>query len=88
MEGIFITYPKTEVWFGPQTDTTLLFSPCLGFSGGCYGKVNCRDIHGCVIQLRYYNEQVKFKVYWKPSLLPSWTLDVLTSFAFLFAAFS
>ena len=49
MEGIFITYPKTEVWFGPKTDTTLLFSPCLGFSGGCYGKVNCPDVHGCVI---------------------------------------
>lgn len=88
MEGIFITYPKTEVWFGPKTDTTLLFSPCLGFSRGCYGEVSCRDVHGCVIQPTRYNEQVRFKVCWKSSLLPSWTLAVLTSFVFLFAAFS
>ena len=26
------SYPRTRVWFGPGTDTVLLFSPCIGFS--------------------------------------------------------
>ena len=35
--GIFMSYLRTGVWFGPEA--TLLFSPCMGFSG-CHG--NCQ----------------------------------------------
>ena len=38
--GIFMSYASTGVWFGPKTEATLLFSPCVGFSSGCHG--NCQ----------------------------------------------
>ena len=28
--GIFMTYLRTRVWFGPETEETLIFSPCVG----------------------------------------------------------
>ena len=28
--GIFTTYLRTRVWFGPETEATLIFSPCVG----------------------------------------------------------
>ena len=42
-----MTYPRTEVWFGPISDATLLFIPHVGFSRCSHGS-----FHGtgwCVI---------------------------------------
>ena len=48
--GIFMTYPRTGLWFGPGTDAALLFGPCMGFSGCCHG--NCQlSLHRRVCHL-------------------------------------
>ena len=47
--GIFMSYLRTRVWFGPGTDATLLSSPCMGLSGLCMAIVNCHGACGCVI---------------------------------------
>ena len=36
--GIFMTYLRTRMWFGPETEATLTFSPCVGC---CHDIVNC-----------------------------------------------
>ena len=41
---------------------------------------NCHGTDGCVIQLMYYNEHMRLKVYWKSNLPPSWIQLILTSF--------
>ena len=46
--GIFLSYSRTGVWFGPRTEGTLLFSPCMGFSG-CHGSCQLSWTGGCVI---------------------------------------
>jgi len=38
--GIFLTYPRTGVCFRLGTEATLIFSPCVGFSGCCHS--NCQ----------------------------------------------
>ena len=30
MGGIFMTYLRIRVWFGPKIEATLIFSPCVG----------------------------------------------------------
>ena len=68
--GIFMTYPRTQVWFESGTGATLLFSLCLDFSGYCYD--NCQ-LSWCwwVCHLAcYYSECImKIKAYWKSNLL-------------------
>ena len=68
--GIFMTYPRTQMWFESGTSATLLFSLCLDFSGYCYD--NCQ-LSWCwwVCHLAcYYSECImKIKVYRKSNLL-------------------
>ena len=40
--GAFMTYLRTEVWFGPGTDAAPPFSLCVSFSG-CHG-FNCQPL--------------------------------------------
>ena len=42
--GIFMRYLRTGVWFGPGNVASLLFSPCMGFSGCCHS--NCQLSRG------------------------------------------
>ena len=37
---------RTEVWFGPRTDATLLFRPCMGFPVVVMAAVNCLMLLG------------------------------------------
>lgn len=39
VEGVFMNYFRTRMWFRPEIDEKLRISPHQGFSGSCQG--NC-----------------------------------------------
>lgn len=62
----------TGVWFESRTDATLL-SLGIGFPVVVMAIINCHGSGGSFSMLKYYSEcVVRFKVFWKSSLLVSW----------------